>query len=126
MKDQLITFELAKLAKKNKFIGYKSTMHYRISEEALINGLIEDHTDHNLTVDYLSAPPQSVLQKWLREIHNIIVSPFYVSTILGDLENKYGCTISKKGSVYDFDIEYQNTWEEVLEEGLFTGLNLLK
>lgn len=73
MQSVIVGFQTAKLAKEKKFIGYKSKVHYRISEECLINGLIEDYADHNLTENYLSAPTQSILKKWLKEAHNIII-----------------------------------------------------
>ena len=73
MQSVIVDFKTAKLAKEKKFIGYKSKVHYRISEECLINGLIEDYADHNLTENYLSAPKQSILKNWLKEVHNLII-----------------------------------------------------
>lgn len=73
MQSVIVDFKTAKLAKEKVFIGYKSKVNYRISEECLINGLIEDYDDHNLTENYLSAPTQSILKKWLKEVHNIII-----------------------------------------------------
>lgn len=73
MQSVIVDFKTAKLSKEKGFIGYKSKVHYRVSEECLINGLIEDYADHNLTENYLSAPPQSILKKWLKEVHNIII-----------------------------------------------------
>jgi hypothetical protein len=73
MQSVIVDFQTAKLAKEKGFIGYKSKVHYRISEECLINGLIEDYADHNLTENYFSAPTQSILQKWLRDNHNLII-----------------------------------------------------
>lgn len=73
MQSVIVDFKTAKLAKEKVFIGYKSKVHYRISEECLINGLIEDYDDHNLTENYLSAPTQSILKKWLKEVHNLII-----------------------------------------------------
>lgn len=68
-----INFPTAKLAKEKNFIGYKSYVYYSISDECLIHGLIEDYDDHNLTENYLSAPTQSIIKKWLKEVHNIII-----------------------------------------------------
>lgn len=72
MQSVYVDFKTAKLAKEKKFIGYKSNIHYRMDGYE-IHGLIEDYTDHNLTENYLSAPTQSILKKWLKEKHNIII-----------------------------------------------------
>lgn len=76
------------------------------------------------TSDFIcSAPTQSLLQKWLREIHNIHVSSFedYGKTVLlihyYDHENSRVELWSYKGP-YD-------TYEEALEKGLLGALKLI-
>ncbi len=94
MIEELISFETAKLAKEKGF-----------NEQC-------------------SAPTQSLLQKWLREVHNIHVNVSYGLTftfkINGDL----------KGNDY---VDYSNieeywsrTYEEALEKGLIEGLKLIE
>ncbi|MCI4437670.1 MAG: hypothetical protein JHC33_12760 [Ignisphaera sp.] len=102
MEEQLITFETAKLAKEKGFRmfkdSFKSTLidsrnydvqrysFYRVIKEeqmlnlnvgtnsSNINGLLESYDDKDFIVqkNYF-APTQSLLQKWLREVHNIDV-----------------------------------------------------
>lgn len=124
MKDQLISFETAKLAKEK---GYKgdtgkrglniqlSTLCYTIKE----NGYEEGHLNH-VGVG-IAAPTQSLLQKWLREIHNIQV--FVAWTGLKST-NKYDVMWFKDVPKTSFDASY-NTYEEALEAGLTEALKLI-
>lgn len=122
MKDQLIDFQTAKLAKEKGFIGYISKDHYRIEGQNLIIGMIEDCTDHNFTEGYLSAPSQSLLQKWLREEHGIIV---FVAPLIPDCL-EYGVTLFQKDNQLEFDFPtFYNSYELALEAGLVQGLILL-
>lgn len=124
MQSVYVNFKTAKLAKEKKFIGYKSSIYYRISQECLVNGLIEDYTDHNLTENHLSAPTQSIVKKWLKEVHNMIIE-------IGLDQTSY--------PKYCFNIyiyEHFGNWEEIknpdwglysseekcLEEALFLAL----
>ena len=70
------------------------------------------------------APTQSLLQKWLREKFNIIVTAFtdfvtwQVEIIHPDLENPF---------YFDFDDngDYMNSYEDALELGLQKGLEII-
>ena len=76
MKEQLITKDTAKLAEKLKF-DWKHSDFY-IDKKG--NG---DLTD-------LPCVPQSLIQKWLRDIHNIHVIP-YIMTVIDS--KKYTFTV---------------------------------
>ncbi len=67
MKEQIAGFRAASLAKDKGFKHYNSNIYYDVLDECLVNGLAEDYKDHNSMYGYLSAPPQSLLQKWLRD-----------------------------------------------------------
>lgn len=70
MQEELITFETAKLAKEKGFIKYTNFRYMsKDVEGCLVN--IGDLT--TLAGADISAPTQSLLQRWLREVHNIDV-----------------------------------------------------
>ncbi len=141
MKDELITFETAKLTKEK---GFEELCFYFYNS---IGKLIEPYeengssTDTDFRVDLTdllennnykhlnnySAPTQSLLQRWLREVHNINVEILVIKSI--DLNVKYVGLVSfiednvwKRISLNkEFD-----TFEEITEEGLKEGLKLIK
>ena len=69
----------------------------------------------------------SLLQKWIREEHNIqmIMKPFYDS--LSTVKCKFVCDVIEiKGTGRVIKSHQCDTYEEALEEGLVNGLNLIK
>lgn len=70
MKDTRINFETAKLAKEKGF-DIKTKYSWYVPDNS--KPIIEKHKPDGLY--YLSCPTQSLLAKWLREEHNIYVSP---------------------------------------------------
>ena len=111
MEDTLITFETAKLAKEKGF--------------NLTNGAL----DYNPVFDYIFEPEykptQSVLAKWLREVHNL-----HISINVG-LPHKapimYYSNVIKFGKHHKskFKSEFYKTYEEALEIGLQGALKLI-
>lgn len=112
MKEQLITFETAKLAKEKGF---------------------------RLLVDFESSyPTQSLLQKWLREKHNIdvVISPerysngvnYLVQAQKWDLnaDPEVNLNFVIKGSCWYNDNHEYPTYEEALEKGLQEALKLIE
>lgn len=162
MNNQLITFKTAKLAKE---VGFKEGVHgyfvHYITEQIdsehgksgsfgwerdeltfddsyMVNG------DKNLgdfsCEDYqcYSRPTQSLLQKFLREIHgyHIVIIPtitsnwtFKIVKVISEADNDYISGIKsvsdmppyKEVSGYDF-----STYEDALEEGLYEALQFLE
>lgn len=76
MKDQLISFETAKLIKEKRFIVptyyfYNNNNEvYTYSSLMDWNRLIEEDWNKNR----YNAPTQSLLQRWFREVHNIHIN----------------------------------------------------
>jgi len=105
MKDELITSQTAKLAKEKGFIPNQKETYYNP-----VSGFTK----------YEEVPPtRSLIQNWLREVHDILlyVDPkshhyFQYHIITNDDE-----IISSFRS---------NNWEETLEEGLIEALKLIK
>jgi hypothetical protein len=112
MTEELVTLETAKLLKEKGFNGRK----YLIDVSTL-----------NHCSKYLSVPPQSIAQKWLRETKNIHICVYNCAC-------GYGYEISKAdngthitSSVYEGtnDGEEWDTYEEALEAGLQKALKLI-
>jgi hypothetical protein len=107
MKEELITFETAKLAKEKGFD---------------LNG----HTNDEVS------PTQSLLQKWLREVHKINVESNYLPNIPG-----YRCLFVPMTDKISMEEKYKlfskyygrnthDSYEEALEEGLQEALKLIE
>lgn len=121
MKDQLISFETAKLAKEKGFGKTLDTIYphaYKDEKTLVLNSC------NNCEDGFISAPTQSELQKWLREVHNIhlLVEPYY------NRENTlvYGVDVilekTKEQTLIEDGFE---SYELSLEFGLYESLKLL-
>ena len=138
IEEQLISFDVAKLAKEK---GFNINCHkcYKLDypkygklESCSISydedfGWIEYNHHRGTDVkiypeSFIFVPTQSFLQKWLREVHDIDVIALSVR-FTGYLEIGY-YTYAVKGiqpmKNYRFD-----TYEQALEQGLIEALNLI-
>lgn len=131
MKEEFISFEIAKLAKKKGFDS-DSTSMYRIDGSIRTGEMYKQ----SLCLDKeCVAPTQSLLQKWLRDVH------FFNIEICNNASG-YTWEICKAGSAYTgqsgagthikFSMEsgpndsgQWNQYEEALEEGLKEALTLI-
>jgi len=122
MTDTLITFETAKLAKEK---GFNEPCYWRYNEDQEITATkIGMHEQPNFYSGSYAAPSQSLLQKWLREKHNIhIWVNYYRCAWFFSL----GITDIEHGMTYCFaEFDIHETYEEALEEGLKSALKLEK
>ena len=158
MKEQIISYETAVLAKKKGFreptidMYYKSNTHFELHKGSVSHTRYTncsklyhgsdtcDYEESRVYVDDLykqvedypaknmlfQAPTQSVLQKWLREIHGIVVL-----VQLDLIYTTYGVQIKfhpnckfKSDTITKF--AYGGSYEENLELGLQEGLKLIK
>lgn len=111
MKEQLITFEIAKLAKEKGF-DIECVNRYKN------NGILNDYTFG----ETYSAPTQSLLQKWLREEREIHVE---VDAFSNSEEYYYYFGIlTRKNGDWIRDGKYR-TYEDALEQGLKEALKLI-
>ena len=167
MKEQLINFETAKLAKEKDFNILQHSYYFEdgeFKENSLkgTNGYYGEEYEFNLSefnenwndkwltkktgdrcfgcskqkgyLETFSAPTQSLLQRWLREVHNIYVESYHdltsdgtkiqFYTSWGFLQQKDKNGNRNVNGWYD---EYNDwkTYEEALEIGLQEGLKLL-
>lgn len=137
MKDQIISFETAKLLKEKGFggKGYTTEWSYqRIPEKG--DYFLSETPENNKSVfngtkgiyengyEGYSAITQSLLQKWLREVHNIefVIKPFHdgslhKTTYVADPINILTGKTAR--------IAPQDTYEKALNVGLPLALNLI-
>ena len=128
MKEELITYETAVLAKEKgfdfstpfKWIDAHPTMPW-INPKPLLKeiqaSLIDPHVSY--------APTQSLLQRWLREVHNILVEPTHYTA------SHFTYKLYKRDKVIEILFlggvnEIFHTYEQALEKGLLEALKLIK
>jgi hypothetical protein len=118
MKEQLISFETAKLAKEK---GFNENVDY---------SYVEDTTPTNICNSELGVPTQALLQKWLREKHKIEVLIEATTSQLNFAEG-YNYYIWNRNTGYEFWSEPTNcpvgefiseSYEGALEIGLQEAL----
>jgi len=131
MKDTLITHKTAYLSKDKGFKLPNSTNYieaFDLSDNSLIKIRIEDQSMLRVAI----CVTQPLLQKWLREEHNIhievkvsdfIIDTNYYWSIFGAYNKTMIRCLSNSGEQTK---EFYNTYEEALEEGLYQGLKLIK
>lgn len=134
MQEQLISFETAKLAKEKgcyetNIIESNGAFHENTVQFYNDRGHLCTERDYNKNCCFpdednyseIPAPTQSLLQKWLRDVHRIDIH----------CECNYERDLwtfgyRKKGYNYNhYPLEY-NTYEEALEIGLQEALKLIK
>ena len=141
MQDKLITFETARLAKKKGFNepcreayspeGKEENVHFIEWKDTITNSQIDNSNEQvkkSRTKLYpeeafepellYTAPTQSLLQKWLREVHNQYVevrrtNNLYITYCIND----YGIL---------HHTDNYKTYELALEAGLLTALRRIK
>ena len=157
MKEELVLFETAKLAKEKGFdvfcyqYYYESNSVHNAEELAdvwmssgsstdtdvpmYLSEFLENHNRY----DYVSAPTQSLLQRWLREEHNTFVEVVshtnqdedhtVIEELLNDLKYCVDVDCYNGNTELSEDSDYYkqdfNTYEEALEKGLFEALKLI-
>ena len=126
MEDTYITFETAKLSKEKEFNEICDS-HFEEDGGAYDSyGLTFKPNDKQEHEILYARPTQSLLQRWLREVHKINVESNYLPNI-----QKYSCLyIPMTGKASIKDINYVskirfNTYEEALEKGLQEALKLI-
>lgn len=134
MKEELISFETAKLAKEKGFdVGCGCS--YNEQKEQEINPYFYGNTFGNSLLNNsdfiesgdvnIEAPTRSLLQKWLRKYHGI-----YVYTEQEKIHNKLKFSFyimnGEDSFLWDDLDDYHNEYEEALEKGLHKALKLIK
>lgn len=142
MKDTLISFKTAILAKEKGFDleclhfycknstcdyiekPYKYSFEVNANREEYRDGKV-DNFGYGLT---WSAPTQSLLQKWLRDIHDIDVMLSRENCLDTPRTGFSTCVLTvDKGSFFSWGLGgTHKTYEEALEQGLIKALELIE
>lgn len=144
MKEEIVSFETAKLAKSRGF-NENVLYHYGSGYTPCVNddGLFMDDVCNSEIDPYeFSAPTQSLLQRWLREVHNVVIVVRPVDERIsdsGDWKNRgYGVIFykySEDSIIIDHAhipsdlsgyLDYFPTYEQALEVGLQESLKLIE
>ena len=129
MKEQLISFETAKLAKEKGFGGKElTTLNGYFRGGVLCNIPCNNKSDF-CHEDEFSAPTQSLLQKWLRETHQLhleiqvqdyVETPKFYWNIFGAYKNNKMIICIANSPREDYV-----SYEEALEAGLQKALSCI-
>jgi len=136
--DEIISFKTSKLAKKKGFditswFGNDASLYDKTGEHVYYSnyGLMGS----GLSDDYIKAPTQTLLQKWLREEHNLFVEVRNCGAVLEYKATEWVIEfsfkifgLSKTGGLFHrtFSKEFYKTTEDALEKGLIEVLKLIK
>ena len=133
MKENIVSFQVAKLAKEKGFDGLCFDA-YNTHKMKYSNGWLEYIDDNEIEIPFTSkvlkpedilSPTQSLLQKWLKEEHHLIVIVAYQYE---HDSTPYSYWIYKENDSLPLNqwINDLKTYEEALELGLEEALNLIK
>ena len=119
LKEKLISFETAKLAKEKGF--HISSRGEGMGKRVFINGELVNAIFSSK--DHIHAPTQSLLQKWLREVHEISIKidDYYTNSRV-----RFDYNVCELGSQEDNPVGIFETYEEALEIGLQEALKQIK
>ena len=145
MTEQIINNSTAKLAKEVGFnipsYKYYLTKSYTkgVEGELTIGELRTRGAEVDMILirddNYAYAPTQSLLQKWIREVHNIHINITTINLYRGDTVKFGGYRVYIASNIPTIEYEinsdkYYNdafdTYEEALEDGLFETLKIIK
>jgi hypothetical protein len=136
MTEEIVKYETAKLARKKGFKILVDDAYFMANDNGEITLGLSNYDEP--IYGEIKAPTQSLLQKWLREIHNIDVDVVRDSEVHYQDETRWIVKTSNWNDirVKDFSIaqlKFPNTshhtdfksYEEALERGLIEGLNFI-
>lgn len=123
MVEELVSWEAARLLKEK---GFDIPTSYVYNEEGRVGRSFGDYDwNHSevRSVSYASAPSQSLVQKWIREKHNLFVHSFCnASGWVWQIDKCDGTFIKWSDNAgWKWD-----TYEEALECGIIEALKLIK
>ena len=126
MKEQLISFETAKLA---KYKGFNELVDSVYNIVGVISNNINNKNQDWENNEIYSAPTQSLLQKWLREIKNIhiYIIPYFGTEYDEGVQGWELLTLQHLDTEISKPIRIRfETYEEALEKGLQEVLQIIE
>jgi hypothetical protein len=122
MKDQLVSFKVAQLAKEKGFAcdclnywGINTEMNLEPELQASFSRHASNYNHDINKGQAISAPTQSLLQRWLRDAHDIIITISF-----GFTYNIYDKQWNRLA-----EVSHCKSYEEALEKGLEEALKLI-
>lgn len=129
MEEQLVGVGVAVLAKSIGFNIPVLNYYYGVNIPEKFGQQIINHNDSIFNTCY-SAPTQSLLQRWLREVHNIQIDVNFDSDDFTQDKNarmQYKAWVFYPKTGYEtIEAKLFDTYEQALEEGLKEALMLIK
>jgi hypothetical protein len=132
MKEQIVSFETAKLAKEK---GFDVPIMQMLQVYHITTGKIDmyltsnrvSNWNDNKYVEICSAPTQSLLQKWLREVHNIHIIVFLNSEkqYFSDVYQNFQLPVDSEELHSLLSGRVYKSYEDALEAALQEALNLI-
>ncbi|QIN96414.1 hypothetical protein DAC17_115 [Bacteroides phage DAC17] len=117
MEEQIVSLRVAKLLAEHDFCNGSSHYYSDIPPEQLHKNDDGALYLNGLDVNYIEAPTQSLVQKWLRYEKGVIVLVTLDDTGMG---------FSVTSDTIDYkDSKYYLSYESALENGLYMALKLL-
>jgi len=120
MKEELVSFETAKLAKEKGFP--QRTKNFIVGKSWVKD--LDEHTN-------IWKPTQALLQRWLREVHKINVIPYPIESFknenpIEELNPEYTYQLIVKGiKTFITKDKIFESYEEAFEIGLQAALKLI-
>jgi hypothetical protein len=109
MKDETVSFKTAKLAKEKGFPQLNEGLYFTKDKDHCLIGWGFDN------IREFSAPTQTILHRWLREVKEInVIPPLRMGS------DGYVCQIVRTDNMKCF-----KTYEEALEDAIYEALKLL-
>ena len=123
MKDKLIEYSTAKLAKEKGFNEECYFSFAKISKEYCIFKSEYSETNSEINKYEYSAPTQNLLRKWLREIYNIHIVVYVMENSDGSIYYDFGLKqvinwLTDKSSKPREFLTYEEALEIALQEAL--------
>lgn len=137
MKEELVSFETAKLADEKEFNEWCNNLYEYAKVDIKSKEKRDCYKKGTVVLSFLNysnslkesgkywyicaAPTQSLLQRWLREKHNIIVEPTY-----NQIYNYFELEVFELNQKSISKNKVYSSYEQALEAGLLEGLKLIK
>ena len=126
IEEQFVSFETAKMLKE---AGFEANLKTRYVEEEKDEWAFWEsgvkRSDYNYFDDTIACPTQALAARWLREVHSIMVIPFFDDDmeqwyyVIDGVTKESGIECVQSASDYD-------SYEEAIEAGLKHSLELIK
>ncbi len=137
MREEIVSYEVAKLAKEVGFDAYCQFYYIDLEDGHRLEGVLQEfkspYTNGILrekqNLSGFIAPEQSLLQKWIRDVHNLHI---YIDTtaVFDSMQpSKYKCLIKVPFQPFKWTTGHYylgETYEEALEKGLKVALGEIR